>query len=42
MSTVCTVPSPERSRDVPPAPVAAATTAVEFHYTQTDSFRGAA
>jgi uncharacterized protein (TIGR03032 family) len=38
MSTVCTVPSPERSRDVRHGPVVAATTAVEFHYTQTDSF----
>src|SRR5260370_2819650 len=38
MSAVCTVPSPERSRHVPRARVAAATTGVEFHYTQTDSF----
>src|SRR5436853_7555182 len=38
MSSVCTLPRPEPSRDGPPAAPEAAATAVEFHYTQTDSF----
>jgi hypothetical protein len=38
MSTVCTLPRPEPSRDGRPAAPETAPTAVEFHYTQTDSF----
>jgi uncharacterized protein (TIGR03032 family) len=38
MSSVSTLPRPEPSRDDPPAAPEAAPTAVEFHYTQTDSF----
>src|SRR5438552_7237299 len=38
MSEVSTRPRPEPSRDDPPAAPEAAATAVEFHYTQTDSF----
>jgi hypothetical protein len=38
MSTVCTLPRQERSQDGPPAPAGPAPDAVEFHYTQTDSF----
>src|SRR5438270_6672777 len=38
MASVCTLPRPEPSRDGPPAAPEAAATAVEFHYTQTDSF----
>src|SRR5260370_8372856 len=38
MSSVCTPPRPEPSRGGPPGAPEAAATAVEFHYTQTDSF----
>ena len=38
MSSVCTVPRQEPSRDGPPSVPETAPTAVEFHYTQTDSF----
>jgi uncharacterized protein (TIGR03032 family) len=38
MSSISTLPRPEPSRDEPPAAPEAAATAVEFHYTQTDSF----
>jgi len=38
MSSVSTLPRPEPSRDAPPAAPEAAPTAVEFHYSQTDSF----
>jgi uncharacterized protein (TIGR03032 family) len=38
MSSLSTPPRPEPSRDDPPAAPEAAPTAVEFHYTQTDTF----
>jgi hypothetical protein len=37
MSSVCTLPRLEASRDGPPAAPEAAATAVEFHYAQTDT-----
>ena len=38
MSSGCTLPRPEPSRDGPPAAPETAPAAVEFHYTQTDRF----